>query len=308
MKPTELDTARPAPVLGTAMWGWTVPAATAHGLLDDFYAAGGRWIDAATNYPINRRPEDWRRAEQILEDWIGRRGVADLKIIMKVGSQDNLRSPDHNLSPGFLQLSLDNYRSRFGANLACLMIHWDNRSDAAAIGESLSVMKRVRQYGIRPGLSGIRHPEVYAAHDPGEQDWLIECKHNLLQSDYTRYAPLHHWGRVLAYGLNAGGLKLAVEGYGESAGLLARGGVDRPGPARRLQQWIGQLPAGQRPCPNRMNHLALIEAWTSGRFAGLLIGPSRPDQLADSLSWWAALHQYDYSDWGRQLRELDLES
>ena len=57
-------------ILGTAMWGWTTSPAMAMTLLDQFYAAGGRAVDTATNYPINKNPGDFRQAERMLADWI----------------------------------------------------------------------------------------------------------------------------------------------------------------------------------------------------------------------------------------------
>ena len=61
-------------VLGTAMWGWTVDKVTAFQLLDAWYAAGQRKVDTATNYPIDRVPEHFRLAEQILAEWIRANG------------------------------------------------------------------------------------------------------------------------------------------------------------------------------------------------------------------------------------------
>jgi aryl-alcohol dehydrogenase-like predicted oxidoreductase len=48
-------------LLGTAMWGWTVSRPTCFDLLDTFYAAGFRQVDAAVNYPINKNPDDSER-------------------------------------------------------------------------------------------------------------------------------------------------------------------------------------------------------------------------------------------------------
>lgn len=70
-----------------------------------------RWlpakVDAAVNYPINKNPDDFRAAEHILLDWVRTHGIRDLKITMKLGSLNNLRSPEHNLSKSFLLLNLD---------------------------------------------------------------------------------------------------------------------------------------------------------------------------------------------------------
>ncbi|MEZ4983547.1 MAG: aldo/keto reductase [Saprospiraceae bacterium] len=116
--------AHPIPlVLGTALWGWTVDEPTCHRLLSHFYRQGGRMVDTATNYPINKQPADFRRAENILARWCQREEVTDLQVIVKVGSVDNLFTPDNNLSPAFLLMALDYYRNLFGSNLHTFMIH-----------------------------------------------------------------------------------------------------------------------------------------------------------------------------------------
>ncbi len=66
------------------MWGWTLTQDECFRIMDAYYEQGGRWVDGATNYPINKNPEDFRRAEQFLSAWIATRGVKDLSIIMKV--------------------------------------------------------------------------------------------------------------------------------------------------------------------------------------------------------------------------------
>ena len=81
-------------VLGTAQWGWTIGRETAFEILEYWSGAGFRSIDCATNYPINRQPECFRAAEGILSDFILAHGLKDLDVTMKVGSMDNMRTPD----------------------------------------------------------------------------------------------------------------------------------------------------------------------------------------------------------------------
>jgi aryl-alcohol dehydrogenase-like predicted oxidoreductase len=302
------DTNKPSLALGTAMWGWTVAPEAAFALLDAFYAAGGREVDGATNYPINKIPEDFRRAERILAEWAGAHGVTDLKVMMKVGSIDNLRSPEHNLSKSFLLICLDEYQALLGANLDTLMVHWDNRDSEADIAETLEALAIARQAGLRVGLSGIRHPERYARLnlDFG-LDFRIQIKHNLLQSDYARYRDFHGSRRFIAYGLNAGGVKLRAEEYGPGASLAARGGNpgETPPLVHDLRQWLAALPnANRRPLPTAMNHLGMIYAWYHPDISTLLAGPSSAGQMQDTLNWAQHLGQYDYSDLYLQLRDL----
>ncbi|MEO6759415.1 MAG: aldo/keto reductase, partial [Saprospiraceae bacterium] len=87
----------PTLLLGTAQWGWTVSRTEAFQLLDAWLKAGHRGIDCATNYPINRQLRDFRAAEKILAEYFVAHGLQDLQVTMKIGSLDNLRSPEPNL-------------------------------------------------------------------------------------------------------------------------------------------------------------------------------------------------------------------
>lgn len=281
----------PDPILGTAMWGWTTDRATAFGLLDEFYAAGFRQVDGATNYPINKVPADFRRAENILLEWIGAHQVTDLKVIMKVGSVDNLRSPNHNLSKSFLLLSLDHYTYRLSANLDTLMIHWDNRDAYHEILESYEAMAVLREKGIRLGLSGIRHPEVHAeVNRHFNFDFRIQIKHHLFYSDYPRYAPFHGKNRFIAYGINAGGVKLNQADYNPESSLTVRGGRSNAPDTRPVQKLLFELDQSRFPIRlQHFNQLGMIYAFYSPDMEGVLIGPSRREQLRDSLEFYRLL-------------------
>lgn len=288
------------------MWGWTVPRERAFQLLDAFYAAGGREVDGATNYPINKRPEDFRAAENVLIDWVNTHGVTDLKVMMKVGSLNNMRTPDCNLSRAFLLFCLDEYQDKFGPNLDTLMIHWDNRDEAEPVAETVAALRDVHTAGHRVGLSGIRHPALYAEQLAGSAfDVRIQLKHNLLTSDYPRYAPFHGRPRFIAYGINAGGVKLDAAAYRADASLRARGGDTSAEPpiVPALREWLANLPEGERPKPQSMNHLGLLYALGRPDIGQVLIGPSRLEQLQDSLDWLAYWKAYDYSDLCEALNE-----
>jgi aryl-alcohol dehydrogenase-like predicted oxidoreductase len=285
MRANTIETS-PRLLLGTAMWGWTVAAPVAHQLLDEWYAAGLRLIDTATNYPINGNPADWRRSETILLDWIATHGVTDLEVVVKVGSLNNLRSPEHNLSPSFLRLNAEEYGARYGPNFRTYMLHWDNRSDGAEIAASLAVLRELEEWGIRAGLSGIKHPDAYRTVLAAFPDWRIpvECKHNILQSGLDHYAALAPRSEFWVYGINAGGVKLDGS-YRKDASLAARGGAPPDQPLlTRIAAWLAT--EGQSPVfPRSMNEIGLLHAYYDPRVAGILLGPSRPDQLRYSLSY-----------------------
>ncbi len=308
MKPTQeiKDTSNaPDLILGSAMWGWTVAESTCFRLLDDFYAAGFRGVDSATNYPINKIPSDFRRSERILQEWIRVHGVKDLRITMKVGSLDNLRSPDCNLSKSFLLFCMESYSALFSENLDTIMIHWDNRDSIAGIADTFSGLKEIVRNGYRVGLSGIRYPELYASQNQSEKlDFSIQIKHNLLHSDYQRYAPFHGERRFFAYGINAGGLKLNPGAYHENSSLKVRGGDVATPPS--LLAPLAEFLKNAAPF-HTLNDLAMLYAWYHPDMAGLLLGVSGTEQLKDSLNRYETLRQGDFRDYYRQLLILQQE-
>lgn len=288
-------------ILGTAMWGWTVPQKKCFELLTAFYNEGGREIDAATNYPINKNSNDFRAAENILLEWIKTHGVTDLNVMMKIGSLNNMGTSDHNLAPSFLLLSGREYQNKFKENLSTLMVHWDNRQDQKAIEDSLGMLSDFQAEGLKIGLSGIKHPDVYASalKQISLSDLRIQMKHNLLYSDYDRYAPLHQSASFIAYGINAGGLKLQSTAYRSNASLLARGG--QSGQHNELIEKLNQLISAEQnkrtyPVPSRMNHLGLLYALYHPAIRQILLGVSSVDQLEDTWKWVRLLESENYQD------------
>ena len=303
-------------MLGTAQWGWTVSKGEAFQLLDAWLGAGFRAIDCATNYPINRNPADFRAAEKILQEYIYAHGLSDLHITIKIGSLDNLRSPDVNLAPSFVQMMAEEYLRVFDANLACAMFHWDNRDQIGEIRASLEALQRIQnEHGIRPGLSGIAHPKIYAAANADlGLSFEIQLKHNVLQSDFERYAPLtthqspvttHH---LYAYGINAGGVKLEAP-YPTDSTFLARGGQPQK-VAPLLQKISALLPdwntAFVRPPVKTMNQVGLIFAGLHPGFSGILLGVSSVAQLRQTLDFWRNFEVFDYSDVFSALKKILL--
>ena len=282
-------------LLGSAQWGWTVDKSTIFSLLDTWYQSGQRAVDCATNYPINRIPENFRAAERILREYIQAHGLQDLKITMKIGSLDNMRSPEVNLSPSFIQMIGEEYLRLFDRNLSTLMFHWDNREDAVEISESLHALKKLQeQHGLLPGLSGIRRPDVYTTVSAGLA-FDIQLKHNIFQSDLDRYLP--HFSaathRYFAYGINAGGVKLPTEAYHNNSTFLARGGNPDQMTAglERLQERLqhhrqnGGLPI------TSMAQVGMIHVWQNPAFRGLVLGVSRKEQLIENLAFATLLSQ-----------------
>ncbi len=303
-------------MLGTAQWGWTVSKKEAFLLLDTWIGAGFRHLDCATNYPINRNPADFRAAEKILQEYIHAHGLHDLRLTMKIGSLDNLRSPEANLAPSFIQMMTEEYLRLFDANLTCTMIHWDNRDQIELIKATLEALNRNQKaFGIKPGISGIAHPEAYKlANENLGLSFEIQLKHNVLQSDLDKYAvlntaePSSMAHAYYAYGLNAGGLKLEPP-YPTDSTYLARGGDPEKG-TLLLEKISSYLPtwntAFVRPPVKTMNQLGLIYAnWQAG-LNGILLGVSSVAQLKESLDFWRNFEVFDYSDVFSSLKKILL--
>jgi len=296
-------------LLGTAQWGWTVSREEAFRLLDAWLTAGHRAVDAATNYPINKNPADFRAAENILLEYVRAHGLHDLDITMKIGSLDNMRSPETNLAPSFVRMMAEEYARLFGKNLRVLMLHWDNRSDEIAIRDTLEALVNVQtELGIRPGISGIKHPETYAHANEGRNlRFDIQLKHNVLHSDLPRYIGFSDPGHQrFAYGINAGGLKL--EGpYPAGSTFLTRGG-DPEKAAVVLEKIRAELPkwntAFVRPPVRSMNHVGLIYAGLHPQLDGLVLGFSSVAQLRETLDFWRNLETFDYADIFTSIKKL----
>jgi aryl-alcohol dehydrogenase-like predicted oxidoreductase len=296
-------------LLGTAQWGWSVSSATAFQLLDEWLRQGYTAIDGATNYPINRQAADFRAAEKILREYVRAHGLHNLDITMKVGSLDNMRSPEVNLAPSFIQMMAEEYLRLFDQNIKCLMLHWDNRHVTQDIQDTLMALERVQNtFGLRPGLSGIAHPEVYAqvlaelniACD-------IQLKVNVLQDDFVRYAPLvqQKKHRFFAYGINAGGVKIE-ENYTSDSTFLMRGGQPEK-TTKTLAHLRAILPdlnlAFVRPPLKTMNHVGLMVAALHPHTEGVLLGVSSMAQLRETLDFWRNLDVFDYSDAWKKITE-----
>jgi aryl-alcohol dehydrogenase-like predicted oxidoreductase len=303
-------------MLGTAQWGWSVSKVEAFQLLDIWLKAGHKAVDCATNYPINRNPEHFRAAEMILKEFVDTHGIHDLEVTMKIGSMDNMRSPEVNLAPSFIQMMGEEYHRVFEANLSVLMFHWDNRDQPEEIHASLDALHRLcSALHIRAGLSGIAHPDAYAqANATLGINFDIQLKHNLFHSDLDRYAPLQRHllagspHQFYAYGLNAGGVKLNGA-YTPESTFLARGGqTEKLIPL--LEKIHNLLPdwatAFVRPPVKTMNHIGLIYAGLHPGIQGLLLGVSSTPQLLETLDFWRNLETFDYSDVFSSLKKIHL--
>ncbi len=277
-------------VLGTALWGWGVDRTTAYQLLDQFVALGGRVVDTAANYPINKRPEDFGIAKDWIANWITSNGMDLLSVLVKIGATDNMGGAQVDLGRPFILHSERLFRDAFGADLAALAVHWDNRGDseADAIAETVNTLMELKNTGLSIGFSGVRHPEIYLKAAPmlaGE--WWIQVKENVM----TDAARLHYWkafpdAYYLAYGINMGGVKLDRPAENSSVALRS---ISRP------DALVDQLSAflrsdhGLNPAPADLNELALLNGYCNPALSGIIAGPRTVQQLEKTMHFWKML-------------------
>ena len=143
-------------VLGTSKWN---DKKVGFQLLDLWAKSGYSQVDTATNYPIDLNPAHFRLSENIIAQWLKLNQGSDLKINVKIGSINNFRTPENDLSPNYINSQAKYYIDLFQNNLECLMIHWDNRSDINEIQETIS---NLNSWNIPIGFSGITDLEIYS--------------------------------------------------------------------------------------------------------------------------------------------------
>lgn len=290
-------------ILGTAAWGWTIDKKTCFDLLDAFLASGGRHIDAATNYPIDKNPAHFRASEGILAEYIRAHGLHDLQVIMKIGALDNMRSSESNLAPSFISMIAGEYQRILGANLHAIMPHWDNRTDPDAIGQTYETLQQLENEGVAIGLSGLAHPNL---HLNGLRTLrgpvYLELKHHIFHSDFGKYRELLDIGapkiRPLIYGINAGGVKLDGN-YTENSSFIARQGVIKNW-EQSLEKINTYLSLANnkhvRPPIKTMNQLGLIFAALHPEQFGIIVGVSSAAQWKQSVDTMRDIETFDYSD------------
>ncbi|MGH1429919.1 MAG: aldo/keto reductase [Neptuniibacter sp.] len=279
-------------VLGTALWGWGVDKANAFKLLDCFVLRGGKIIDTATNYPINKKEKDCGVALKWIKEWLLLNENADLFVIVKVGAVNNLGSSEVDLSANHIKRTAERLCDVFGKHLSCISIHWDSRAEAlgglSSIEETVAAMVSLRKQGLDIGMSGVKFPRLYFEAAPALQnDWLIQVKENI-PSNFSRltYEEFFPQARFLAYGINMGGLKEKNDRVDSSIQL--RGVLL----SQSIRQVLSRFLASEHgfvPRPNTYNQLALASTYTNISLSGVILGPRNVLQLIESMDYWDEL-------------------
>lgn len=273
-------------MLGTALWGWGVDKREAFALLDAFVDLGGQYIDAATNYPINGVAEDFGRAAAWLGEWIKVNSGTRLAVLLKVGSKDNLSSPDSDLSPRVFAHAHTRYQDLFCGSLRVLAVHWDGRekSEASAIAETVQCLDEFNKRGMEIGFSGVKAPEIYQKFAPHLADkWMIQVKENALtRAARNQYAVHFPAARYFAYGINMGGVKSRSNDVNSSVRLR---NIQQP--LELIDRVLAFVESENflEPKPNNLIEFSLALAMFNPRLSGAIIGPRNGDQLTHTLNF-----------------------
>lgn len=282
-------------VLGTALWGWGIERREAYQLLEHFLQSGGSIVDTATNYPINKHKEDFGLAVSWMADWVQQHGDSSLELIVKIGSRDNMGSPDVNLTPDHIERAADTLKNQFANELSCISIHWDNRADdehqMAAIAQTVEAMSKLEQAGLSIGLSGIKYPQLYFKADPAlAEKWIIQVKENFMtRAAREAYQTWFPKAMYLAYGINLGGLKIEAPKTNSSIELRQ---INIP---QLLTERLGHFlnsDHGFEPRPMTLNELALAASYVNPTLSGVVIGPRNLQQLENTLAYWESLKEH----------------
>ena len=290
-------------ILGTALWGWGVSKKEAFLILDNFVENGGLYIDCATNYPINKNIKDYGLALLWIEEWI-KINNKRLFIIVKVGSLDNLGTPNFDLSSNNILTVSKKLIDTFGDSLGCISVHWDNRienKDFKLVQETVIALKEIKEKNnLSIGLSGIKNPRFYYEAMPDlVDDWIIQCKENFLTKEarlnYQEYFPLSEY---YAYGINMGGIKLSDE---KSVSAIIR----EINYSSKLKDVISTSLQDNLIIDNGLstvNDLNMAFIFLNTIYNGIIIGPRTAEQLISTFKTWDVLSNLD----SKELNQLKL--
>ncbi len=270
-------------ILGTALWGWTIEKRSAYDILDTFISYGGRYIDTATNYPINKRTEDMGLSLLWLKEWLKINGSHNVEVILKVGSVDNSGSSKSQMSGGFLEEACNQYSGELDGALSVLSTHWDHDDDPIKIVEIINAFRKVLQQGFKIGLSGIRHPKIYYENATDLADkWWIQVKENVFDnSARARYQQFFMNSKYIAYGINLGGIKPSGAKRGRSSEM--RNILYPAEVVHSLEQEVQEV-KNKYPYVDNLYKYTLFHALMTKDLGGIIIGPSKVAHLIEVMN------------------------
>ncbi len=279
--------------LGTALWGWGINEEEVFAILNKFIAQGGKWIDCATNYPIDGRPENYGLAVKLLEKWMIKNPNTEIHILLKIGAVDNSGNAIADLSEKKILQIFKQYSDIFGTAFKCVCIHWDKRGgnpeDQFRIHDTVNALNHItNNYGLQIGLSGIDYPNNY--HQLSielNEKLLIQVKENILTNEARiKYEKFFPKASFLAYGINYGGLRSI--NLNEKSSLKLRKIKLSNNLPKILEILIYKI--SDLGIALNFNDLALLYSYVNPHLSGVIVAPSSVEQMQQTYLFWKRLH------------------
>ena len=180
---TGLETS--AVILGGNVFGWTIDAATSFDILDRFLDSGLNTIDTADAYGARKPVRTVGDSEQIIGNWLRRRGKRDdVVIITKVGS--DIPNNKKDLSAPYIERAVEASLSRLGVDAIDLLLsHWPDPE--TPYEETLGAFdKLVRSGKVRAiGTSNLNAKQLRDSFDAATAHSLP--RYDVLQPEYNLY-------------------------------------------------------------------------------------------------------------------------
>jgi len=287
--------------LGTSLWGWSVKKKTCHNLLDIFYSNGGRYIDTASNYPINNNEKSRYISEDIISEWLKVNDISDLKVIYKVGSISNKNSPINNLSSKFLIDEHKRIKEKLNKNLKVFMIHWDNRNDSSLIFKTIKTITSFNDCNY--GFSGIENVNLYNNEFKKfsvQKPYYLEIKSNISFSNLSHYKPLiSDKSKIFSYGISVSGLKVNKHKYRKNSYVnltKSKDYHDRLMNNNFLKK-INKIKKIDKSVKS-MYHIGILHSESDAKLYGYIVAPSSLKQMNDIIDFriktQSIINQYQY--------------
>jgi aryl-alcohol dehydrogenase-like predicted oxidoreductase len=262
--------------LGTMMFGNRVDEPTAFAIMDVAYAAGIRFFDTADVYPPPGTPDVRGRSEQIVGSWLKRRGVrSHVVLATKVGKPAGTAALA-GLSRAHILRACDESLLRLQTSWIDLYLaHVPD--PATPVDETLAALYELMRAGkVRSiGCSNFPAPQLMrwllVAQSLGmSNNGASQEPYNLLMRDAERQTlPL-----CALYGVGAIAYSPLAGGQLTDHHATTQPAAHPTARLRRLAADYGQS----------LTHVALSWVVSQPAIASVVVGASRPEQLADSLS------------------------
>lgn len=263
--------------LGTAGWAQKVPKTEAYRILETFYENGFRWVDTATNYPMDWEPKNYGKTISWLSDFYT--DFPGLKVFVKAGSATNQGDSTQLISASYFALIFDILGSRLGDGLGGLGIHWDKgteNSDRIALIEFFS---EINSGGFAIGMSGIAIPELYTASPIATKlPWIIQ----------TNLSPARSKQTVLELDqIKSSFPKAKVYGYNLLGGITSKGMPELGDRLANLDILLNDSVSAIKS--NTLERV--ISRCLDFNLKGFVIGPANNIQC---LEWCTNLNRFDF--------------